>query len=262
MPVIEYPEHVSRELSIELPVRHGHRGKRVRRIQEWLSFSDFATPIDGDFGDATQFCVSRFQESRNLPVTGIVDEATWEQLIVPLKSALAPLEPLENETLSALILRYARQHLAQHPIELGSDNSGAWVRVYMGGNEGEEWKWCAGFVTFVMKQACATLERPLPIDGSDSCDTLAEQAREAELFRRGRDIENGQIPWASLGSAQIFLVRNTETDYTHTGFSFDGQAKIFSTIEGNTNDEGNENGYEVCQRTRSLKDKDFIYLPG
>jgi hypothetical protein len=34
----------------------------------------------------------------------------------------------------------------------------------------------------------------------------------------------------------------------------------FKTIEGNTNDEGVSNGFEVCMRSRSYKDKDFILL--
>lgn len=261
MPNREYPAHVQRELSIDRPVRRGDRGMKARRIQEWLTFHQFATTIDDDFGEATERCVLKFQESKNLPETGIVDEATWQELISPLAKALVPVRPAGDDGLPEVIFRIAKQHLVQHPIELGGDNRGAWVRVYLGGNEGREWKWCAGFITFVMKQACMVLERPTPIPGSYSCDSLAYQAREAGLFVRGRDLEEGRIQWSSLGTAQIFLVRNTSTDWTHTGFSFEGQGKTFSTIEGNTNDEGSNNGYEVCQSVRAVSGKDFIRFP-
>jgi hypothetical protein len=36
---------------------------------------------------------------------------------------------------------------------------------------------------------------------------------------------------------------------------------MYSTVEGNTNDEGSADGYEVCQRMRSLTKKDFIRFP-
>ncbi|HEX9970753.1 MAG TPA: hypothetical protein VGD14_01670 [bacterium] len=64
-----------------------------------------------------------------------------------------------------------------------------------------------------------------------------------------------------MGTAQMFVVRRTATDWTHIGFSFDWQDHTFSTIEGNTNDEGASNGYELCKRSRSIKDKDYIVFP-
>lgn len=212
MPNIEYPAHVQRELAIDCPARRGVRGIKARRIQEWLTFHRFATTIDSDFGEATERCVRRFQESKGLELNGEVDEATWQELVSPLAKALALEQPAGDDGFPEMILKFAKQHLTQHPIELGGDNRGVWVRVYMGGNEGRQWRWCAGFVTFVMKQACMAFKRPIPIAGSYSCDFLAYQAREAGLFVRGRDLEEGRMPWSSLGTAQIFLVRYTATD--------------------------------------------------
>ena len=63
------------------------------------------------------------------------------------------------------------------------------------------------------------------------------------------------------GSGMASPLRNTATDWTHTGFAHGPSAEVFSTIEGNTNDDGSNNGYEVCARTRSLPKKDFIRLP-
>lgn len=52
----------------------------------------------------------------------------------------------------------------------------------------------------------------------------------------------------------------TGTDWTHTGFVTMFNKDFFDTIEGNTNDDGNREGYEVCARTRGYKNEDFIKL--
>jgi Putative peptidoglycan binding domain len=233
----------------------------AKRVQEWVTFHGFATPIDGDFGPATETCVQEFQSDRGLSVTGIVNAQTWKALVEPLDRALQMPKFKSGATLGDVVLKVAKQHLSEHPIELGGNNRGVWVRVYMGGNQGPQWLWCAGFVTFVMKQACMVLERQAPIAGSYSCDSLAYQAKEAGLFVKGVEIEKEKVLWPDLGTSQIFLVRQTSTDWTHTGFSFEGAGLTCSTVEGNTNDEGSGEGYEVCQRTRSVANKDFIRLP-
>jgi hypothetical protein len=256
----EYPAHVKKELAFDGVIRKGDLGLKVRRVQEWLKINGFGTGMDGDFGEATKKCVTRFQTSKRLQETGEVDELTWNLLVNPLVKALAPLGFPPGTKLSEAILRVAEQHLGQHPIEVGGDNRGPWVRVYLDGNEGPSWRWCAGFVTFVMKQACMELGHALPIAGSYSCDSLAYQAKQAHLFVPGAEMESGGVAWSDLGRAQIFLVRRTPTDWTHTGFSFDGKNTVFSTIEGNTNEDGSANGFEVAQRLRSVPKKDFIRL--
>jgi peptidoglycan hydrolase-like protein with peptidoglycan-binding domain len=37
--------------------------------------------IDGDFGPATQSAVEQFQTAHGLPVTGLVDQPTWQTLL-------------------------------------------------------------------------------------------------------------------------------------------------------------------------------------
>lgn len=254
------PAHVAKELAFDGDIKKGDQGKKVRRVQEWLTINGFGTSVDGGFGDATKTCVINFQKSKGLPQTGIVDQQTWDLLTVSLNKVLAPIDFPANIKLPDAILRVAKQHLAEHPIEVGGQNRGPWVRVYMDGKEGPDFLWCAGFISFVMKQACTQLDRPMPIKGSDSCDTLAAQAKDAGLFVKGAHIANGTVPWSGLGAAQVFLVRKTTNDWTHTGFSFDGAETVFSTIEGNTDEDGSPNGFEVAQRTRSLTKKDFIKL--
>ena len=256
-----FPVHVQKELAFDGTIRKGDVSSRVRRVQEWLKINGFGTGIDSDFGDGTRESVIRFQKSKALPETGEVDQQTWDLLTDPLMKALAPIGFAAGTSLSGAILQVAQQHLKQHPIEVGGDNRGPWVRVYLDGNEGTGWRWCAGFVTFVMKQACQELGQSMPIEGSFSCDSLAYQAKHADLFVPGAQLESGSVAWSAFGPAQIFLIRKTPTDWTHTGFSFDGANTVFSTIEGNTNEDGSANGFEVARRIRSVPKKDFIRLP-
>ena len=256
-----YPSYVAKELTFPGPVQQGAGGMTAKRVQEWVTFHGFATPVDGDFGPATEICVREFQTAKGLSATGIVDAQTWKALVGPLDNALRMPVVASGATLAGVVLKVAKQHLAEHPIELGGNNRGVWVRVYMSGNQGDDRLWCAGFVTFVMKQACMALERQPPIAGSQSCDSLAYQAKEAGLFVKGTDVASGTVQWPELGASQIFLVRRTSTDWTHTGFSFEGSGVTYSTVEGNTNDAGSGEGNEVCQRTRSVAKKDFIRLP-
>ena len=258
--MLDLGAHVARERAYDGLIQNGDSGKKVRRVQEWLKINGFATGIDGGFGDATEKCVGNFQQAKGLPKTGKVNQQTWDLLIEPLTKALAPAQFTAGTKLAQAVLQVAKQHLAQHPIEVGGDNKGPWVRVYVGGNQGPGWRWCAGFLTFVIKQACVQLGQPMPIPGSYSCDSLAYQAKQAGLFVKDSEILNGNVPWNSLGASQIFLVRKTPTDWVHTGFSFNGSNTVFSTIEGNTNEDGSANGFEVAGRTRSVPKKDFIRL--
>jgi hypothetical protein len=49
-------------------------------------------------------------------------------------------------------------------------------------------------------------------------------------------------------------------DWVHTGLVLSAGKETFETIEGNTNDAGDREGYEVCRRVRGYKGKDFIVL--
>ena len=101
---------------------------------------------------------------------------------------------------------------------------------------------------------------PMPITGSVSCDSLAAQAREAGLLVRDSELRNGKVTIGKMSTASIFLVRRTNSDWTHAGLVTAFDKGMFRTIEGNTNDEGSHEGYEVCTRLRGYTDKDFIRL--
>jgi hypothetical protein len=181
-----------------------------------------------------------------------VDESTFAALVAPMLEVLR--QRLDQcIDFGTAVVDFAQAHLAVHPREVGGANRGPWVRLYMGGNEGSAFAWCAGFVTFLVEQAAQPLQEDKPIEGAVSCDMLASQGSDAGLFVAEADAVRSSLPPGS-----IFLVRATDADWTHTGIVTAALDNSFETIEGNTNDSGDREGYEVCARTRSYPGKDFI----
>jgi Putative peptidoglycan binding domain len=243
---------ILQEVELAATQEVGMRGQPVRRIQEWLSLRGHPVVVDGIYGIATAEAVARFQEENGVDPDGRVSPETFALLVEPLRAALR--QRLDaSESLGAAIVEYAHGHLAQLPREVGGQNCGPWVRTYMRGNEGSQWAWCAGFASFLMHQAAQSLGLVAPIEGSFSCDTLVLQAKQAGLFVSESDARLRTIPPGSL-----FLNRESDTDWTHVGVVIAADELTLSTIEGNTNDDGSREGYEVCMRTRSYTNRDFI----
>ncbi len=242
------------EVELARPLARGDRGTPVRRLQEWLNLHGFGVAIDGIFGPVTERAVARFQASVGGTETGRLDGASFDRLVAPMTAVLRR-RPAADQALGEVVVTYGRRHLDRHPLEVGGQNRGPWVRLYMQGNEGSPWPWCAGFVTFLLHQAAESLGVATPIAGSFSCDSLAAQARAA-----GRFLPEREATGAALAAGTIFLVRRTPTDWTHTGFLTAAGAEAFDTIEGNTNDDGEREGYEVCARSRGYQGKDFVLL--
>ena len=234
----------------------GAAGARARWVQEWLSLSGVGVVVDGEFGPATAAAVRAFQRRAKLPSTGVVDQTTFGRLVAPMAAALAAPAFPSGTDLGAAIVAVARQHLVQGPREVGGQNCGPWVRLYMDGNQGAAWPWCAGFATFVVEQASAALGRSTPIDRTYSCDVLAERARSA-----GRLVaDHPADPPRAIPPGSLFLVRRTRNDWEHVGIVTAVEGDVLRTIEGNTNDDGDREGYEVCARVRAFDRKDFVVI--
>ncbi|MEO6203178.1 MAG: peptidoglycan-binding protein [Nitrospirales bacterium] len=172
---------IQKEVELKSSVKKWTRGMAVRRVQEWLQFHGFGLVIDEDFGGVTKKKVQQFQEDRGLGTSGMVNAATFQELVAPLVQVLTPISAA-NHTFPTMVIEYAQAHLAQHPLEVGGQNRGRWVRVYMKGHDGAEFPWCAGFVTFILKQAAETLEITMPIQGSTSCDSLAAKGKKPDFL--------------------------------------------------------------------------------
>lgn len=225
----------------------------VKRVQEWLCLNGSGVVIDGEAGPATQAAIRQFQAGRMVEEVG-VGEKTWTHLTAKLRAALKPIEP-GGSPLGMMVVKYARQHLEQHPVEVGGQNAGPWVRTYCEGKDGKDYPWCAGFTSFILQQACAALSRPMPIPYALGCDFLAGRAKELGIFEDGSKREP-QPGW-------MFLVRRGDRAgfFSHIGIVTQSDGVLtFSTCEGNTNDDGSAEGYEVCRRVRSCKSVDFIRI--
>ena len=241
-------------LTIDQPIKPGTKGKMARIVQEWLGLNGFNVVIDGEYGPATVAAVREFQQHARLPATGTVDPPTYARLVAPMQAALKPIKPAADAKLGDIVVAYAKQHLAQHPREIGGQNRGPWVRLYTKGNEGPDWPWCAGFATFVLRQACETHGCEMPVGSTVSCDLLAADAQRAGCFAKGVATADR----AKVKPGALFLNRRTAGDWVHTGIVVSTEGDVFHTIEGNTNDAGDREGYEVCARVRGYKDKDFV----
>jgi len=235
-------------------IARGSPTARVRLAQEWLTLAGVKTSVDGDYGGATAAAVQLFQQRGGLPATGVVDHATFDALVAPLVAALQPIAAPPGATLGTMTVAYARQHLAQHPREVGGENMGPWVRLYMDGGQGADQLWCAGFATFCQRQAAKTLGVQLPVARTFSCDELAAHAKHAACFVAGCPDFRAVTP------GSLFLVRKTDDDWQHVGIVTSAAADAFHTIEGNTNDEGSREGFEVCERVRGYDKKDFVIV--
>jgi len=239
----------------------GARGAGARRLQEWLSLRGAPTAIDGGFGDATSAALDAFRSRNGLASAPSLNVKTWNRLVEPMASLITPAIQIgARDTLSTVVLKVARAHLKAHPVEVGGDNRGPWVRAYMSGNDGSDWLWCAGFVTAIVAQAASLLGTATPTPRTFSCDSLAKDAQQNGRFVRGATFGNDANAWDLMGPCCVFVVRRTSNDWTHTGFAYNASGTVFETIEGNTNDGGSPNGFEVTTRHRSISAKDFVRL--
>lgn len=257
------PQSATNELQYPGPLARGardrHGQRAVHRIQEWCSFQGFGTGIDGDFGPATELTLKNFQNARQLPATGTLDKETWDRLIAPLDAVLDANTAVPGESVYGVALRTARRHLGVHPVELGGQNCGPWVRLYMHGQDGKDQLWCAGFSCFVLSQAAAAQghDGP-PIPYRVGVDALVADARDAGRYVAGAP---GTRPDVAPGSLFAERSLSNPNDWIHTGIVIALHDSGFETIEGNANHaNGTNNGYEVCTKTRAYGRYDFIRL--
>lgn len=213
--------------TVPIGLKRGSAGPDAKILQEWLTLGGYPVTIDGDFGPATERALrGRFERVQ-------VDARMQYTLVEGMNDALAA---------TGSIVEVARTHLAQHPREVGGPNRGPWCRLYSG-DSGEGRPWCGDFVTFVVKQAKVDASGLSP-----SCDVIASRAKAAGRL--------SSVP--TVGG--VFLVRSAPGDWTHTGIVTGAGPGWVTTIEGNTNDQGSREGFEVCARTRGVGKLDFVRL--
>lgn len=206
-------------------IQRNSTGDAVKAIQARLGVQQ-----TGLFGPTTEQCVTAFQRAQGLEADGIVGPDTWKALFAK--------EPETTDVgQAALKLALAAQQagVKEHP--LGS-NRGPEVDEYnrtAGAPLGSFW--CMSFVYSMVKRAAQQLGVATPITQTASCSVLYNWAK-----------KNGRLV-AKPEPGDIFLCIGGESGHYHTGFV----VKLlpnerFSTVEGNSNDDGSANGIEVAFR--------------
>ncbi len=250
--------HYLQELNIKSSyIKKGDKGADVKRVQEWIMLwnlmnNEFEAPIaiDSDFGPGTLRAIKKFQDFKDLQPDGIIGNKTWRALTQNMKEAFSI---IDKSSLSSLIIAYSEVHINAEAREI-IQNKGPWVRAYTNGFDGSDYAWCMGFVMTILDQAYSTLGDDLinHIPYTLSCDGIGKFALEKKKLIRNKAIKT---PEKQIKPGDIFLrcSKTNDRDWTHTGFVTKVKGNIIHTIEGNTNDEGIRDGFEVCRRERNLK---------
>jgi hypothetical protein len=235
----------------------------AKRVQEWLTLHGYSLVIDGEPGPASRAALIKFGSNKCGNVGGVLDRGTWSLLVAPLWRAFL-LPPATSggtgvtRAVRDMVKILAAQHLAQMPREVGGDNRGPWVRSYCRGNDGPAWRWCAGFASTILELALEAIGSGNQVSAirdqlryTVSCDELLEFARTAgRLTADPKQVSPGDL---------FILVKDSGEAY-HTGIVTQMGDEHITTIEGNSNDEGSANGYEVCSRYRDFNGKRFVRL--
>lgn len=250
------PGNLGSELNLAAPIGPGSPKKQTKWVQERLYLAGFGLRIDGDFGPATGQQLRNFQQSKKLAPTGVYAQAEHDILTLPFVRALNPMKT-DGNPFGDLTVAVARQHIAQHPVEVGGPNGGPWVRMYMDGQEGPEWLWCAGFSFFMLDQACYLLNRTPPMKRAVGVDTVVDRAKASGNFLSEKDAKTA-AGRARIRPGSFFVVRASASHWSHMGIVSATSDTTFSTCEGNSNDDGSSNGYEALERVRSYPGKDFV----
>lgn len=249
-------KHYIKELNISKVVKLGSKGYDAQKVQEWLNLWRFVDPqwfhrvsVDGDYGPQSEAVVRDFQKHKNLTVDGEVGPNTFRALSSPMFNAFSR---VNGNDLRQLIVGYARQHLQNIPRELYNSNIGPWVRAYMDGNEGKEWAWCMGFVQTILDQATTSIGRRFTeiMPHSYSCDVVGSHGLKEKKLHRNVNIRSNP---GLIEAGDVFLNMKTQYDWVHTGIVIGVEGDWMHTIEGNTNDEGSREGFEVCLRRRNFQ---------
>ena len=241
-----------KELEFVGTLKRGSKGVRVRKLQQWLKLYFLTNPyfdhniaVDGDFGRQTAFVLSEFQAMSSIARSGVLDRDTWTAIVEPMRLAFLP---PKAQDLRTAIVEVAQKHLYYNAREL-SPNIGPWVRAYMDGNEGRPWAWCVGAYATFLDQAIAKFGKNYLslMPGTYSCDIVGARGLEKGTLIRNKDLKR-EIGSVKPGDA--FLIRKSAFDWVHIGLIVDVDGDYFHTIEGNSNDNGDRDGYELCRRMR------------
>lgn len=151
------------------------------------------------------------------------------------------MNPLATTTLQKAISQLGVEELPR------GSNAGASVEKYLKSvGLGKGYSWCMAFVYWCTKESATQLGLLNP---------LSKTAGVLDMFNKEVDLRV-KVPQ----TGDIFIMEFGHGN-GHTGIVEKVVGTTLHTIEGNTNDEGSREGYEVCRRTREIKTiKGFLRL--
>jgi hypothetical protein len=159
-------------------------------------------------------------------------------------------EPSERLTLAQAALNVALSQDGISEMPKGS-NDGPEVRQYLKSvGLGSGYAWCMAFVYWCVNKASAGLGVVNPL------------LKTAGVMKQYNDCTLRKLPKTSsaIKPGDIFVMEFAH-GAGHTGFVKEIRNGIVYTIEGNTNDDGSREGYEVALRERPVSSmKGFISL--
>jgi hypothetical protein len=120
----------------------------------------------------------------------------------------------------------------------GHKNTGKQVEKYLASvGLGPGYSWCMAFVFWCHQQAAEAMARKILMYRTGG---VLEQWRQRKDKYRAITPQPGDVFIMDYGKGQghTGIVEKVDNDYVYT-------------IEGNTNDEGSREGYEVCRRKRA-----------
>lgn len=133
-----------------------------------------------------------------------------------------------------------------------NSNSGPEVTMYLrsvGLNAGQAW--CMAFVYWSVNSACSLLGKLNPLIKTGGVMLQYRNVKLRTLPKTSSSVKPGDV-----------FVMEFSHGRGHTGFVKKIENGIVYTIEGNTNDDGSREGYEVAERQRPLSEiHGFIQLP-
>lgn len=155
-----------------------------------------------------------------------------------------------NKTLAQRALEIAITQNGIEEVPRGS-NAGKDVEAYLRSvGLGKGYAWCMAFVYWCVNKAANELGVKNPLVKTAGVMYQWDNTALPKLPKTSRNIQAGDVFVMEFGGGN-----------GHTGFVIEVKNNVVYTIEGNTNDDGSREGYEVAKRQRPLSSfKGFIKL--
>jgi hypothetical protein len=233
----------------------GSRQPAVSAVQQRLNdLGCGPVSVDGFFGSQTMEAVELFQSrfadpaGHQLEVDGRVGPATWAALF---GSANVPPVTAAPSSLLDAVLKVAATQVGVMENPLGS-NRGPEVDQYLRSVGIDpatgSFAWCVAFVYFCFNQACKAMQPSIPNPMVKTAGVLEHWQLAASNPRATRISASEAQNQPSLIQPGAIFVISTGGGHGHSGLIEKVEAGRFTTIEGNTNNNGSREGIGVFRR--------------